>query len=184
METIARTLIFSMRFFEDAEFTARGCGGHLRGRTRSARFKVEMFEHMNIRLVAWLCLALLPFSICAQANDDQPAITRTDIRGSVPAQSAHIVKYYIEALASGSGDETGNLHIVYSDKTEVSDTLRPKRQITDESNHVVYNMSSKVSSTLKWRRTNEPSAGPRPSITPLRRMRFHTVWQFTIPVRP
>jgi hypothetical protein len=97
-----------------------------------------MFQHMNVRLVPWLCLALLPFSICAQAKNDQPSITRTDIRGSAPAQNAHIVKYYVEALASGSGDETGNLHILYSDKTEVSDTLRPKRKIPDESNHFAF----------------------------------------------
>ncbi len=93
---------------------------------------------MNIRLVSWLCFALLPFALCAQTNNNQPSITYTDIRGSVPAQTAHIVKYYVDT-PSGSGDETGNLHILYSDKTEVSDTLRPKRQITDESNHVVYN---------------------------------------------
>ena len=56
-----------------------------------------------------------------------------------PAQNAHIVKYYVDAPSSSSGDETGNLHILYSDKTEVSDTFRPKRRITDESNNVVYN---------------------------------------------
>ncbi len=94
---------------------------------------------MNIRLVPWLCFALLPFPLCAQTNNNQPSITNTDIRGSVPAQNAHIVKYYVDAPSTGSGDETGNLHILYSDKTEVSDTLRPKRQITDDSNHVVYN---------------------------------------------
>jgi hypothetical protein len=94
---------------------------------------------MNIRLVPWLCFALLPIPLCAQTNKDQPSITYTDMRGSVPAQNAHIVKYYVDAPSSSSGDETGNLHILYSDKTEVSDTFRPKRQITDDSNDVVYN---------------------------------------------
>jgi hypothetical protein len=94
---------------------------------------------MNIRLVSWLCFALLPFPLCAQTNNDQPSISYTYVRGSVPTQNAHIVKYYVGAPSPDSGDETGNLHILYSDKTEVSDTLRPKRQITDESNHVAYN---------------------------------------------
>src|SRR5690242_16398727 len=102
-------------------------------------FKVELFRHMNIRVVPWLCVALLPIPLCAQTNNDQPSITYTDIRGRVPAQNAHIVKYYVDAPASSSGDETGNLHIFYSDKTEVSDTFRPKRQITDDSKDVVYN---------------------------------------------
>lgn len=59
-------------------------------------------------------------------------------RALVCAQNAHIFKYYVDVPSPDSGDETGNLHILYSDKTEVSDTLRPKRQITDDSNHVVY----------------------------------------------
>jgi hypothetical protein len=94
---------------------------------------------MNMRPVPWLCCALLPFPLCAQADSDQPSVTYTDIRGSAPAQNAHIVKYYVDTASPGSGDETGNLHILYSDKTDISQTLRPKRKITDDSNHVVYN---------------------------------------------
>jgi hypothetical protein len=98
-----------------------------------------MSQHIDIRLVPLLCFALLAFPVGAQTNNNQPSIVYTDIRGPIPAGNAHIVKYYVDPPSAGSGDETGNLHILYSDKAEVSDTLRPKKQITDESNHVVYN---------------------------------------------
>ncbi|SRR5579884_3485349 len=95
-----------------------------------------MFHHLNARPVLWLCFALFGFPLCAQA--DQPSVTRTDISGSVPARNAHIVKYHVGEPSAGSGYETGNLDILYSDNTEVSDTLRPNRRITDNINHVVY----------------------------------------------
>jgi hypothetical protein len=99
---------------------------------------VEVSQRINFRLVFLLCFALLAFPVGAQTNNNQPYVTHTDIGGSVPAQNAHIVKFYVDAPSPGSEDETGNLHIVYSDRTDVSDTFRPKRQITDDSNEVVY----------------------------------------------
>jgi hypothetical protein len=103
------------------------------------RRRPEMFQHRNMRPVSWLCFALLPFPLCAQTDSDQPSITYTGIRGSAPAQNAHIVKYYVGAPSPGSRDETGSLHIFYSDKTEISDTFRPRKKISDDRNHVVYN---------------------------------------------
>lgn len=125
-----------------------------------------MFRHANIRLFPWLCLALLPFPLCAQRRSDQASfITYTDIRGSVPAHNAHIVKYYVDSPPPGSKYETGSLHILYSDKTEISDTLRSRRRITDYSYHVVYNQEGiidiKMASdkrTIGWAETIDNAA--------------------------
>lgn len=116
-------------------------------------------------IVLWFGFTLLPASLCAQTDGDQPAVTLTAIHGKVPAENARIVKYYVEKPAPDSGYETGNLHILYSDKTEIVDTLRPKRQITDESNKVVYRQEGiddvKVASdqrTIAWAETIDNAA--------------------------
>src|SRR5581483_1589365 len=92
---------------------------------------MRMFRRANFRLVLWLCIALLPFPLCAQAND-QPSVIHTDMSGAVPAQNARIVKYHVRALDADSEDRTGELKIFYSDGTEVADTLRTGRRIADE----------------------------------------------------
>ncbi len=124
-----------------------------------------MFQYMNMRLVPWLCFALVPLPLFAQTDSDQPSITYTDVRGSTPAQDAHIVKYYVDTPSPGSRYESGNLHIFYSDKTEISDTLRPDRKVTDDSNHVVYNQQGitdvKMASderTIGWAETIDNAA--------------------------
>jgi hypothetical protein len=86
--------------------------------------------------VLWLlCFSVLA---CARTKDrDQPAVSTTRIHGSAPGGDAYIVKYYIDEAFPGSGYETGNLHIVYSDKTEVVEKLRPKEKSTE--NNIVRN---------------------------------------------
>jgi hypothetical protein len=68
---------------------------------------------------------------------DQPNVQLTPIHGNMPAQDASIVKYYLDEPSPQSGYETGNLHIVYSDKTEVVETLLPKEKSTEK--NIVYN---------------------------------------------
>jgi hypothetical protein len=75
---------------------------------------------------------LLLTALCAQiAHGDQPAVMVTKIKGNVPAENAYIIKYYVDKASPDSGYETGNLHIVYSDKTEVIETLPPKEKSTE-----------------------------------------------------
>jgi hypothetical protein len=56
----------------------------------------------------------------------------TEMKAKVPAENAHIIKYYVDKPAPDSGYETGNLHIVYSDKTEVVERLRPTEKSTQK----------------------------------------------------
>lgn len=93
---------------------------------------------MRIKLFAIPWLLCLSAFLCAQSKDaDQPKITMTKIAGSVPAKDAEIVKYYVDEAPPESGYETGSLHIIYSDKTEVVERLPPKQEITPDS--VVFN---------------------------------------------
>lgn len=50
---------------------------------------------------------------------DDAVFSSTPIQGPIPAGTAHILNYRLDKATPGSGDETGNLHIVYSDGTEV-----------------------------------------------------------------
>jgi hypothetical protein len=88
--------------------------------------KIEAF-------VRCFCFGLLLTSLCSQTADgDQPAVKVTQTKGNVPAKNAYIIKYYVDEPSPDSGDETGNLHIVYSDKTEIVETLLPKEKSTEK----------------------------------------------------
>jgi hypothetical protein len=88
--------------------------------------------------VRCFCFGLLVASLCAQtANGDQPAVKVTQIKGNVPAENAYIIKYYVDKPSPNSGYETGNLHIVYSDKREIVQSLHPKERSTER--NIVYN---------------------------------------------
>jgi hypothetical protein len=84
------------------------------------------------------CLLWLPVIACAQTKDAaQPKISITKIDGTVPANDAYIVRYFVDEAAPGSGYETGSLHIIYSDKTEVVEKLPPKEK--SAANSIVFN---------------------------------------------
>ena len=84
-------------------------------------------------VVQCFCFGLLLTSLCAQATEGaQPTVNVTAIKGNVPAESARIIKYYVGEPSPGSGYETGNLHIIYSDKTEIVQTLGPKEKSTEK----------------------------------------------------
>jgi hypothetical protein len=83
-------------------------------------------------------LIVLPVASWAQTNGpDQPKITIRKIAGKVPAKDAYIVKYYVDKATPQSGYETGSLHILYSDKTEVIEKLRPRQNSSE--NSIVFN---------------------------------------------
>jgi hypothetical protein len=88
---------------------------------------------MNIEaFVRGFCFGLLLASLCAQTADgDQPAVKVTEIKVNVPAENAYIIKYYVDEPSPDSGYETGKLHIIYSDKTEVTERLLPKKKSTE-----------------------------------------------------
>jgi hypothetical protein len=88
---------------------------------------------MKIKKLSMLLTGML---IAAHAhaldtNSDSPTIVRTKIHGKLPASTAHIVRFYIDEAPSNSGYETGNLHIIYSDKTEVIEKVPPKKESTE-----------------------------------------------------
>jgi hypothetical protein len=98
---------------------------------QSAEMKIEVFARS-------LCYGLLLASLCAQTVDgDQPGVKVTEIKGNVPAENAYIIKYYVDKPSPDSGYETGNLHILYSDKREIIETLPPKEKSAET--NVVYN---------------------------------------------
>lgn len=73
-----------------------------------------------------LLLPVLAVAVVPVPGNAPVTVTTTAIRGAVPAASARIVKDFIAPAEKGSGYDTGALHIVYSDKTEVVETLPPK----------------------------------------------------------
>jgi hypothetical protein len=99
----------------------------------------EQSEKMKIgSFIRCFCFGLILTSFCAQAEAaDQPAVKSTKIESAVPAGNAYIVKYCVDKPSSGSGYETGSLHIIYSDKTEIIEKLRPKAKSTEQT--TVYN---------------------------------------------
>lgn len=84
--------------------------------------------------VAMLWGICLPIAAWGQAGSaDPPKVSVTRIEGNVPAKDAYIVKYYVDKAAPESDYETGSLHVLYSDKTEVIEKLPAKQKSTDNS---------------------------------------------------
>lgn len=54
-----------------------------------------------------------------------------------PSQTTQITKFFVAKPAAGSGYETGPLHIIYSDGTEIVQTLPPLKASTDK--EIVFN---------------------------------------------
>ena len=85
-----------------------------------------------------ICFALLLASFATRAAaDDHPAVTFTRINDNVPAENAYIIRFYVDQPSPNSSYETGNLHILYSDKTEITAALLPREKSTGS--NVVYN---------------------------------------------
>jgi len=88
--------------------------------------------------VRYSCFGLLLTSLCAKtAEGGQPTVKVTPIKGNLPAENVYIVKHYRDKPSPDSGYETGNLHILYSDNTEIVETLRPREESTEK--NVVFN---------------------------------------------
>ncbi|HEX5413536.1 MAG TPA: hypothetical protein VFZ27_16910 [Terriglobia bacterium] len=88
--------------------------------------------------VRCICLTVLLTSFAAGTPaDNHPAVTFIQIKDKVPAENAYIVGFHVDQPSPGSSYETGNLHIVYSDKREITATLLPKKQ--SNGSNVVYN---------------------------------------------
>ncbi len=85
----------------------------------------------------WLLLCLAVVANAQTKGRYQPGVRTTEIDGRAPRGDAYIVKCYVDEAPPGSGYETGNLHIVYSDKTEVVERLQAKQKSTEHD--VVFN---------------------------------------------
>jgi hypothetical protein len=120
----------------------------------------EQIPDMKIKaLLLCLCFGFLLTLLCAQPVDaDQPSVKVTRIQGNIPAKNGYIVKFYVDKSSPNSGYETGDLHIVYSDKTEIVERPKPKERGTEK--EIVYNQEGigdvKVASdkrTIGWTET-------------------------------
>jgi hypothetical protein len=80
-------------------------------------------------ILLFFCAAFLPMIAYAQAGE-KPTITVTSVPGAIPANNALIVKCYVEEAKQRPEYDTGNLHIIYSDKTEVIEKIPPKIKST------------------------------------------------------
>lgn len=84
--------------------------------------------------VAMLWMVCLPIASWGQTGSADPSkVSAKRIEGNVPAKDAYIVKYYVDKAAPESHYETGSLHVLYSDKTEVIEKLPAKQKSTDNS---------------------------------------------------
>jgi hypothetical protein len=74
---------------------------------------------------SWLAPTLVIVA-AAQAADPHPAALPANVSaGSRPTADAHVVRLFIE---KPDEYETGSLHIVYSDGTDVVETVPPKAE--------------------------------------------------------
>jgi hypothetical protein len=96
---------------------------------------------VRLFLAFFLTLLLLPGLTRAEqlkhSQQLQEGVSVTEIQGPAAAETAHIVKYYVDKAAPGSDYETGSLHIVYTDGTEIIEKLPPKEKSTEA--NTVYN---------------------------------------------
>lgn len=84
--------------------------------------------------VAMLWMVCLPIAAWGQTGSADPSkVSAKRIEGDVPTKDAYVVRYYVDKAAPGSGYETGSLHVLYSDKTEVIEKLPAKQKSTDKS---------------------------------------------------
>jgi len=61
-----------------------------------------------------------------------PSISSQTTQATQPSASATINKYFIEKAEPGSDYDTGPLHIIYSDGTEIIQTLPPLKKSTEK----------------------------------------------------
>jgi hypothetical protein len=97
------------------------------------RRRVLVMKHINVGAVLILLAAATVASpATGQTGDTAPSPSPEAKTHKVqPAQGAYIVKYYVAKAAPGSTYETGPLHIVYSDGTQIVEDLPRKQKSTD-----------------------------------------------------
>lgn len=85
--------------------------------------------HRSILAIPFLSI----WALAALADTPAPwpgstpvTVTTSEMRGTVPSDTAHITQFAVAKLPNGAPEETGDLHIYYSDKTEVVQALPPK----------------------------------------------------------
>ena len=72
----------------------------------------------------------LPVALLCAMILGLPSVTRQQTKDA--SETAHITECFIAEPAAGSGYETGALHIIYSDGTEIVQTLPPLKPSTDK----------------------------------------------------
>lgn len=84
-------------------------------------------------LACLLIVMAMPVIVYGQTRDwDKPTITKSEIIGPEPSATAYIVKDFIDKADTNSDYETGSIHIVYSDGTDVVEKLPPKEKSTEK----------------------------------------------------
>ena len=80
----------------------------------------------SLPILAALLLPESTFAVVPAPSNAPVTLNVTEIHGAAPAETARIVKYSLAPPERGSGDETGALHIMYSDRTQVVEYLLPR----------------------------------------------------------
>lgn len=87
---------------------------------------------MTSRTILLCCaLCVCVGAAIASSLSEDATFTSTRIEGPMPAKDAHIVKHWLGKAAPGSKYETGDLHILYSDGTQVVGKMAKKKPSPD-----------------------------------------------------
>jgi hypothetical protein len=82
------------------------------------------------RLALLTGLTLLSACRAQPADDARSSPSKAESQNGVPSRRTYIVRYYVEKAVPGTTYETGPLHIVYSDGTELIERPPQREQST------------------------------------------------------
>lgn len=104
--------------------------------------------------------AILPTMLALCVLSPGAAEAANEGHETTPKSNAYIAKYYVSKAAAGSNYDTGPLHIVYSDGTDVVQNFPPRKKST--ANEIVYDQEgfsdvqlAEDRQTLGWTETYE-----------------------------
>src|ERR1035437_4523537 len=89
---------------------------------KGVRLKDRVFTTLMISMLVGVCLSI---GASPQSTDAQK-------KTKSASQTAEIARFFIEEPKKDSGYETGPLHIIYGDRTEIVKTLPPLKASTEK----------------------------------------------------
>src|ERR1700739_2129284 len=90
--------------------------------THGGRLKDRVFSRSMFAMLVGCCVSVGAFS----------QSSKTHVQTKSTSQTAVITRFFIEEPKKDSGYETGPLHVIYGDGTEVVKTLPPLKSSTEQ----------------------------------------------------